>query len=129
MQTPPKVGRAFSPQLPALYTLFRIVCKCVLLSLSPFLFLLYIRSSFSEFAQRNAKDERFKAVEKMREREQLFSEYLQELKKSGASSASSARNRGERTDSGGATNSSAKTKHDMVYTHVVFVLCLSFCKC
>lgn len=41
------------------------------------------RSSFSEFALRYGKDERFKVVEKMREREQLFSDYLQELKKAG----------------------------------------------
>ena len=44
---------------------------------------MYGRSSFSEFALRYGKDERFKVVEKMREREQLFSDYLQELKKSG----------------------------------------------
>ena len=41
------------------------------------------RSSFSDFASRYGKDERFKAVEKMREREQLFAEFLTELKKAG----------------------------------------------
>ena len=39
------------------------------------------RSSFSEFAFKYSKDERFKSVEKMREREQLFTDYLTELKK------------------------------------------------
>ena len=39
------------------------------------------RSSFSEFAFKYGKDERFKSVEKMREREQLFTDYLAELKK------------------------------------------------
>ena len=39
------------------------------------------RSNFSDFAMRFGKDERFKAMEKMRDREQLFSEYLAELKK------------------------------------------------
>lgn len=39
------------------------------------------RSSFSEFAARHGKDERFKAVEKMREREQMFTDFLGELKK------------------------------------------------
>ena len=39
------------------------------------------RSSFSEFAFKYSKDERFKSVEKMREREQLFTDYLAELKK------------------------------------------------
>lgn len=40
-----------------------------------------LRSNFSDFAMRFGKDERFKAMEKMRDREQLFSEYLAELKK------------------------------------------------
>ena len=57
----------------------------------PHRFLFPTRSSFSEFAQRHGRDERFKAVEKMREREQLFTEYLQELKKT--ASAGSARGR------------------------------------
>lgn len=39
------------------------------------------RSSFSDFAFKYSKDERFKSVEKMREREQLFTDYLAELKK------------------------------------------------
>lgn len=39
------------------------------------------RSSFSDFAQKYAKDERFKNVEKMREREGLFNEYLIEVRK------------------------------------------------
>lgn len=42
-----------------------------------------LRSSFSEFAARHGKDERFKAVEKMREREQMFTEFLGELKREG----------------------------------------------
>ena len=43
-------------------------------------FILY-RSTFSEFAAKFSKDERFRALEKMREREQLFNEYLVEMKK------------------------------------------------
>lgn len=48
-----------------------------------FLFSLFfiVRSSFSDFAQKYAKDERFKNVEKMREREGLFNEYLIEVRK------------------------------------------------
>lgn len=42
---------------------------------------LFYRSSFSDFAQKYAKDERFKGVEKMRERESLFNEYLIEVRK------------------------------------------------
>lgn len=42
---------------------------------------LFSRSSFSDFAQKYAKDERFKGVEKMRERESLFNEYLIEVRK------------------------------------------------
>lgn len=39
------------------------------------------KSTFSEFALKFGKDERFKVIEKMREREQLFTEYVTELKK------------------------------------------------
>ena len=39
------------------------------------------RSTFSDFAFRYGKDERFKSVEKMREREQLYTDYLAEMKK------------------------------------------------
>ena len=39
------------------------------------------RSNFSDFALKYGKDARFKGVEKMRDREQIFSDYLVELKK------------------------------------------------
>lgn len=39
------------------------------------------RSSFSDFAQKHGRDDRFKNVEKMRERESLFNEYLLEVRK------------------------------------------------
>lgn len=44
-------------------------------------FLFLCRSSFSDFAQKHGRDERFKNVEKMRERESLFNEYLLEVRK------------------------------------------------
>lgn len=37
--------------------------------------------SFSEFASKYSKDERFKSVDKMKEREQLFTDHLTELKR------------------------------------------------
>lgn len=43
--------------------------------------MLFYRSSFSDFAQKHGRDERFKNVEKMRERESLFNEYLLEVRK------------------------------------------------
>lgn len=43
--------------------------------------LILCRSTFSEFAAKYSKDERFRALEKMREREQLFNEYLVDIKK------------------------------------------------
>ena len=46
----------------------------------------HYRSNFSDFSSRYGKDERFRVVEKMREREQMFSEYLSELKKAGGKS-------------------------------------------
>lgn len=39
------------------------------------------RSSFSEFCQRYGKDERYKAIEKVRERESLFNEYLLDVRR------------------------------------------------
>ena len=38
--------------------------------------------TFSEFARLYGRDERFKAVDKKREREVMFADYLTELKKS-----------------------------------------------
>lgn len=37
--------------------------------------------SFSEFAAKNSKDARFRAVEKMKERETLFNEFVKETRK------------------------------------------------
>lgn len=38
------------------------------------------RSTFNEFSSRHSKDERFRAVEKIRDREAWFHEYVQQLK-------------------------------------------------
>ena len=40
------------------------------------------RMTFSEFACLHGKDERFKAIEKKREREAIFTEYVSDLKRS-----------------------------------------------
>ncbi|KAE8741466.1 hypothetical protein FOCC_FOCC013010 [Frankliniella occidentalis] len=42
---------------------------------------LHGKSSFSDFAQKYGKDERFKNIDKMRERESLFNEYLLDVRK------------------------------------------------
>ncbi|EAT36150.1 AAEL011733-PA [Aedes aegypti] len=42
---------------------------------------LHPKSSFSEFAQRYGKDDRFKVIEKIRERESLFNEFIVEVRK------------------------------------------------
>lgn len=39
------------------------------------------RSSFSDFASKYGKDERFKAIEKMREREGIFSDFVSDLRR------------------------------------------------
>lgn len=39
------------------------------------------KTSFSEFAMKYGKDDRFKGIEKMKERESLFTEFMAELKK------------------------------------------------
>lgn len=41
----------------------------------------FFRTSFSEFSSKNSKDERYKNIEKSREREGLFNEYMVELRK------------------------------------------------
>jgi len=41
----------------------------------------FIRSTFSEFASKWSRDPRFRAIEKMRERESLFSEYILEVRR------------------------------------------------
>ncbi|XP_050398330.1 transcription elongation regulator 1 [Patella vulgata] len=42
---------------------------------------LHGKSSFSDFASKYGKDDRFKAIEKMRERESLFSDYTSDLRR------------------------------------------------
>ncbi|XP_065370145.1 transcription elongation regulator 1 [Calliphora vicina] len=42
---------------------------------------LHGKSSFSDFCQRFGKDERYKAIEKVRERESLFNEYLLDVRR------------------------------------------------
>ena len=39
------------------------------------------RTTYSEFANKYSKDERFKGIEKSRERESLFNEYMIDIKK------------------------------------------------
>ncbi|XP_033632765.1 transcription elongation regulator 1-like [Asterias rubens] len=39
------------------------------------------KSSFSEYAQKHGKDARFKSIEKMRDRESLFNEFIQQIRK------------------------------------------------
>lgn len=43
--------------------------------------ILFCRTIFTEFSHKCGKDERFQAIEKSREREALFEEYRNELKK------------------------------------------------
>ncbi|XP_051513573.1 transcription elongation regulator 1-like isoform X2 [Myxocyprinus asiaticus] len=51
-----------------------------------------VRTTFSEFAARHAKDSRFKAVEKMKDREVIFIEFMSALRKDKENS----KNRGEK---------------------------------
>lgn len=39
------------------------------------------RTSFNEFCLHNSKDERFKKIEKMRERENFFNDYIAEIRR------------------------------------------------
>lgn len=45
------------------------------------LFVLSDRSSFSDFASKYGKDDRFKGIEKMRERESLFTDFVSEVRR------------------------------------------------
>jgi len=40
----------------------------------------FARSSFNDFTAKYGKDERFRGVEKMRDREQIFSDFIVELR-------------------------------------------------
>ena len=41
----------------------------------------HFRSTFSEFSSKFSRDDRFKAVERAKERETLFAEFISEMKK------------------------------------------------
>lgn len=41
----------------------------------------FYRSSFSDFASKYGKEERFKAIEKMREREAMFSDFVSDVRR------------------------------------------------
>lgn len=43
--------------------------------------MLFFRSSFSDFAQKHSKDDRFKGIEKTRDRESLFNEFILEVRR------------------------------------------------
>ena len=43
----------------------------------------YFRTTFNEFSSRHSKDERFRAVERIRDREAWFHDYIHELKTRG----------------------------------------------
>ena len=51
-------------------------------SVHTFYDLVSFRTTFSEFTRLHGRDERFRAIEKKREREAIFTDYLTELKKS-----------------------------------------------
>uniref|UniRef100_A0A8C2IE47 Transcription elongation regulator 1 n=1 Tax=Cyprinus carpio TaxID=7962 RepID=A0A8C2IE47_CYPCA len=52
-----------------------------------------VRTTFSEFASKHAKDSRFKAVEKMKDREAIFNEYMTAFRKK---EKENSKNRGEK---------------------------------
>jgi len=41
----------------------------------------FVSSTFSEFASKWSRDQRFRAIEKMRERELLYNEYMVEVRR------------------------------------------------
>lgn len=45
------------------------------------IFLSPVRTTFSEFAAKHSKDPRFKAIEKMKDREAIFTEFMTALRK------------------------------------------------
>ncbi|GBM20053.1 Transcription elongation regulator 1 [Araneus ventricosus] len=54
------------------------------------------KSTFSDFAQRYGKDERFKAIEKMRDRESIFNDYLQDVRRKERDERSSQREKSKK---------------------------------
>lgn len=55
------------------------------------------RTTFSEFASKHAKDQRFKAIDKMKDREAIFIEFMTSLKKK---EKEDSKNRGEKVSAG-----------------------------
>lgn len=53
----------------------------------------FFRTTFSEFAAKHARDARFKAIEKMKDRESIFIEFMTSLKKK---EKENSKNRGEK---------------------------------
>ena len=64
------------------------------------------RKGFSEFASRHSRDPRFRAIEKMRDREQLFNEYVKEAKKK--------------------KDEEARNKSEKVFNYFFFLCCIVF---
>lgn len=61
-----------------------IVCGLRVVSnriIHDFIMFFFLRSSFNDFSSKYAKDERYKNIEKMRERESLFNEFILEVRK------------------------------------------------
>lgn len=44
-------------------------------------YIVFYRTTFNEFSLKHGKDDRFKDITKMKDRENLFSEYVTELRK------------------------------------------------
>lgn len=53
----------------------------------------FFRTTFSEFAAKHARDTRFKAIEKMKDRETIFTEFMTSLRKK---EKENSKNRGEK---------------------------------
>lgn len=64
----------------------------VLCKLNNFAFF-FFRTTFSEFATKHARDSRFKAIEKMKDRETIFTEFMTSLRKK---EKENSKNRGEK---------------------------------
>lgn len=74
-------SKFLSPLFQTCIYLRKIIHKKLVIQFDEYIVFFYIRSSFSEFAAKYAKDERFKGIEKMREREALFSDFCSDLRR------------------------------------------------
>jgi hypothetical protein len=81
------------------------------------------KTTFSEFSAKYGKDERFKGVEKSRERENLFNEHIVDLRRREKEERQAKREQGQRTEK---KSSSSMPRRNKLECLSLSIICLHF---